>query len=81
MSVPANASLFRWVTLGLGGTFCQIGLWARIVGNLPYALWFGLMTLAFAELALWQHRRWKRRQGLDRNSGLSAPESLKKQRD
>jgi hypothetical protein len=25
------------VTLGAGATFCLVGLWAKIVGNLPYA--------------------------------------------
>ena len=64
--------LFRACGWALGGFYSLVGLWALIVGHRPFALFFGLLTLIFLELGLWQHRRVLRRAaaaGLDDSHG------------
>ena len=64
MRLSKPAVLFRVLTLLVASVVTLVGLWALIVGAMPFALAFGLMTFAFAEAAAWQHRRLQRRVGL-----------------
>ena len=62
MSDRGEALAFRLFTLAYGGIATLVGLWAFIVGRSPFALGFGLLTLAFAEAGLWCRRRRRGRQ-------------------
>ncbi|HEV2816613.1 MAG TPA: hypothetical protein VGW40_05265 [Allosphingosinicella sp.] len=60
MSDRHDVLTFRIFTLAYGGIATSVGLWAFAVGRSPFALGFGLLTLAFAEAGLWFHRRRRR---------------------